>query len=155
MQTALKRIRGAIGMGVLWALAWAPVAVIIGTTIIDPDDSMDEPWVMVGVIPGFISGVLFSIVLGMAARHRKLDDLSVGRFARWGAVAGFATSLLPFLLGDRGGEPMFKLAAVVISSFTVMSAASAAGSLAMVRWGERRALRGGERVPLVSGGDTR
>ena len=70
-------------MGVLWAMAWAPVAVVIGTTIIDPGDSMDEMWFMVGVIPGFISGVLFSVVLGMAARRRKLDELSVARFARW------------------------------------------------------------------------
>ncbi|MEP6835755.1 MAG: hypothetical protein ABJB74_20375 [Gemmatimonas sp.] len=136
----LKRARGAIGMGVIWALVWAPLAILIGTRIIDPTDAMDEMWWMVGAIPGFLSGVTFSIVLGIAGRRRKLNELSVKRTAGWGAVAGALIGCLPFLLGDTGGRPWILLAGGVVSSITVLSAASAAGSLALAQRAEKRAL---------------
>lgn len=55
MKQWLKRARGAVGMGLIWAVVWAPVAVLVGILIIDPTDSMDEMWWMVGAIPGFLS----------------------------------------------------------------------------------------------------
>ena len=58
MKKWLRRIRGALGMGLTWAMVWAPVAVLIGTQIVDPDDSMDEMWWMIGALPGFLSGVV-------------------------------------------------------------------------------------------------
>ena len=133
MKTWLRRVRGAVGMGLLWALLWAPVAVLIGTRIVDPDDSMDEMWWMVGALPGFLSGVVFSAVLGTVARRRRLDELSVARVGGWGAVAGLLTGILPFLLGDRGGRPLWPLAVAVIPSITLLSAASAAASLALAQ----------------------
>jgi hypothetical protein len=143
MRKWLRRIRGAVGMGLTWALVWAPVAVLIGTRIVDPDNSMDEMWVMVGAIPGFLCGVAFSAVLGIAARRRRLDELSIVRVAGWGAVAGLLIGILPFLLGDRGGDPMWPLAVVVIPTFTLLSAASAAGSLALARRAQTRELLDG------------
>lgn len=86
MRVWLKRIRGAVGTGLTWAIVWAPVAVVIGTQIIDPTDAMDEMWVMVGALPGFLAGVMFSAVLGTVARRRSLDDLvrcRLLRSARW------------------------------------------------------------------------
>lgn len=41
----LRRIRGAVGMGLTWAIGWA--------------------------IAGFVAGGIFSIVLGVAARRRR------------------------------------------------------------------------------------
>jgi hypothetical protein len=125
-------------MGLLWALVWAPVAVLIGTRIVDPDNSMDEMWVMVGALPGFLSGVAFSAVLGVAARRRRLDELTIARVGGWGAVAGLAIGILPFLLGDGGGSPMWPLAVVVIPTITLLSAASAAGSLALAQRAQGR-----------------
>ena len=136
----LRRVRGAVGMGLLWALVWAPVAVLIGTRIVDPDNSMDEMWFMVGALPGFLSGVAFSAVLGVAARRRRLDELTIARVGGWGAVAGLAIGILPFLLGDRGGSPMWPLAVVVIPTITLLSAASAAGSLALAQRAQGREL---------------
>ena len=136
MKQSLKRIRGAVVMGVIWAAVWAPAAVLIGTGIIDPDNSMDEMWVMVGAIPGFLSGVVFSAVLGVASRRRRLEELSISRVASWGAWAGLAIGILPFLIGDRGGRPVLPLAAVVITSFTLLSALSAAASLALAQRGQ-------------------
>jgi hypothetical protein len=164
MRTWVRRIRGAVGMGLLWALLWAPVAVIIGTQIVDPDDSMDEMWWMVGALPGFLSGVVFSAVLSAVARRRRLDELSVARVGGWGAVAGLIIGILPFLLGDRGGRPMWPLVVTVIPSLTLLSAASAAASLAMAQRAQRRealdrgagmedaGLTEGELLELLGGG---
>lgn len=141
MSQWLKRVRGAVGTGVLWAVAWAPVAVIVGTKIIDPDDSMDEMWFMVGALPGFLSGVVFSLLVSRFARHQKLGELSIARTARWGAMAGAAIGALPFILGDTGGRPWIGLAAGVIGTFAFLSAGSAAGSLVLAQRAERRELR--------------
>jgi hypothetical protein len=141
MKKWLRRIRGAVGMGLTWALVWAPVAVLIGTQIVDPDDSMDEMWWMAGALPGFLSGVAFSAVLGIAARRRRLDELSVARVGGWGAVAGLLIGVLPFLLGSPSeGGPVWPLAATVITSITLLSAVSAAGSLALARRAQMREL---------------
>lgn len=136
----MKRVRGAVGMGVTWALAWAPVAVLIGLAV-DPDGSMDEMWPAIGAYPGFLGGVVFSVVLAIAARRRRLDELSLPRVAAWGALAGFVVGALPFMIGESASEiPAWMLAVIVIGSITGLSAASAAGSLALARRAERRAL---------------
>lgn len=140
MKKWLRRIRAAVTMGLLWAVPWAIVAVLIGM-VVDPDDSMDEMWFLIGAYPGFLGGVLFSIVLSIAERRRNLSELSARRFGAWGAVAGLIVGVLPFLLGTPAADiDVARLAAVVIGSFTVMSAGSAAGSLALARRGEAREL---------------
>jgi peptidoglycan/LPS O-acetylase OafA/YrhL len=137
----LRRIRGAVGMGLTWAVVWGAAAVLIGL-LVDPDGSMDEMWVAIGAYPGFLGGVVFSAVLAIAARRRRLDELSLSRVAAWGAGAGLLVGAIPFVLGDPNTEmPVWLLAGVVIGSITLLSAASAAGSLALARTGERRALR--------------
>ena len=140
MKKWLRRIRAAVTMGLLWAVPWAIVALVIGM-VVDPDESMDEMWWVIGAYPGFLGGVLFSIVLSIAERHRRLGELSIRRFAAWGAVAGLAIGVLPFVLGTPSAEiDVARLATVVIGSFTLMSAASAAGSLALARRAEAREL---------------
>ena len=140
MKKWLRRIRAAVTMGLLWAVPWAIVAVVIGM-VVDPDDSMDEMWFLIGAYPGFLGGVLFSIVLAIAERRRNLSELSVRRFGAWGAGAGLAIGVLPFLLGTPSADiEVARLATAVIGSFTVMSAASAAGSLALARRGQARQL---------------
>jgi predicted membrane protein len=147
MKKWLRRIRAAVTMGLLWAVPWAAVAVLIGM-VVDPDGSMDEMWPLIGAYPGFLGGVLFSIVLSIAERHRRLAELSVRRFGAWGAAAGLAIGVLPFLLGTPSADvDVARLATVVIGSFTLMSAASAAGSLALARRGQAREL-------LDAGADT-
>ena len=141
MKKWLRRIRGAVLMGLTWALAWLPVGLLIGM-ILDPDGAMDEPWVLVGTLPGFLAGVVFSAVLGIAAARRKLDELSVAKVGGWGAVAGLLIGSLPFVLGDQGPDAkrVWLLPVVVISSITLLSAVSAAGSLVLARKSERREL---------------
>lgn len=139
MKKWLRRIRGAVGMGLTWALVWGPVAVLIGF-LVDPDGSMDEMWVAIGAYPGFLGGVVFSVVLAIAARRRRLEDLSLARVALWGAAAGLLVGALPFTIGESTTElPLWLLATVVIGTITLLSAVSAAGSLALAQMAEKRA----------------
>ena len=41
MKKWLRRIRGAVLMGLIWAVVWAPVGVLIGW-IVDPTGAMDD-----------------------------------------------------------------------------------------------------------------
>jgi hypothetical protein len=143
-------------MGLTWAVVWGPVGVLIGM-IVDPDGSMDEMWVAVGAYPGFLGGVVFSAVLGIAARRRRIDELSLSRVAAWGAAAGLLVGALPFAVGTASGElPLWLLGGVVVGSITLLSGVSAAGSLALARMAERRERLGaaaGVRGAGLAGGE--
>ena len=152
MKQWARRLRGAVGMGLTWAAVWAPAGVLIGM-LVDPDNSMDEMWVAIGAYPGFMIGVLFSVVLGIAAGRRRFDELSIPRFAAWGAVAGLIAGVLPFVLGDPTTElPQWLLGGVVTGSTTLLGAISAAGSLAVARRAERRESLGAGSAAAEAGG---
>lgn len=140
MKKWLRGIRAAVVMGLVWAVVWAPIGVLVGL-IVDPDGSMDEMWFLIGAFPGFLGGVVFSIVLAIAARRRRFEELSLPRFAAWGALAGLLVGALPFMIGEpTSGVPLWLLAGSVTCSITLLSAVSAAGSLALARRAEGRAL---------------
>jgi hypothetical protein len=141
MKKWLRRIRGALLMGLTWAVVWAPVGLLIGM-IVDPDGSMDEPWVLVGTLPGFLGGVAFATVLGIVGRRRRFDDLSLPRFTAWGAGAGLLVGGIWVVLALLSDPPRWLLYGVVVGSLTLLSAVSAAGSLALARMAEKRDLPG-------------
>ena len=82
-------------------------------------------------IPGFVGGVLFALVLGIAARRRRFDELSLPRFAAWGAVGGVLLGLVPALLVAVGGATLreglgvWQLALAIGAPLTLLSAAAA------------------------------
>lgn len=132
MTKAMMGIRGAVLMGLAWAVVWAPVAVLVGVLIVDPDNSMDEMWVVIGAYPGFLCGVLFSVMMGRR-------DLPLSRAGVWGAVAGLLVGTLPFTIGESSSElPLWQLAALVIGTITLLSALSAVGSALLLRHFARR-----------------
>jgi hypothetical protein len=141
MKKWLRRIRGAVLMGLTWAAVWVPVGLLIGM-IVDPDGSMDEPWVLVGAYPGFLCGAVFSAVLGIAEGRRRFDELSLPRSGAWGAVSGLLVGVLPFVLGSQNTElPLWLLPVLVIGSVTLLSTVSAVGSALLARMAKKRELR--------------
>jgi hypothetical protein len=156
-------------MALTWAVAWALVGLLIGVSSrllpgIPWDrffEVFDAPLPALA-IPGFIGGALFSAVLGIAARRRRFDELSLPRFAAWGALGGVLLSLIPAalavvgLLSVQGGElGLWQLTAVIAGPLVLLSAASASGSLLLARKAESRdALEGVEDVspPVVGPG---
>jgi hypothetical protein len=137
-----RRVRTAALTGVAWAVIWAPIAVLIGTLIIDPDNSMDEMWVAIGAYPGFLCGVLFCALLGLPGSRRKISETPVGRAGALGALSGLVIGTLPFLVGSSTSQlPLWQLALLVIGSLTLMSAASAVVSALLARRASKSELR--------------
>ena len=149
-----RRIRGAVGMGLTWAVGWAFAGLLIGvaSALLPglPWDAFfrvfDAPLPALA-IPGFVGGVLFAAVLGIAGRRRRFDELSLPRFAAWGAVGGLLLSLVPAAMVAVGlaslGRPDFglwQLTAVISAPLTLLSAVSASGSLALAQRAEQRVL---------------
>jgi hypothetical protein len=137
MKKWLRRIRGAVLMGLTWAVVWVPVA-LLTSMIVDPDGSMDEPWILVGAYPGFLSAVVFSMVIWIAERRRRFDQLSLTRVGAWGAVAGLLVGMVPFVAGSNSTNlPTWLLMLAIIGPITLLSAVSAGGSLALSRRAEK------------------
>ena len=138
MKGWLRRIGGGILMGLAWAIVWAPVAVLIGTTIVDPDNSMDEMWVAIGAYPGFLCGAVFYSIHRIADAGRKLNEVSFSRVGALGMLSGLLVGLLPFVLGlPNDGRPQLMLGVIVIGSLVLLSAASSLGSALLVRMASR------------------
>ena len=124
-----KLLKRSALLALSWALAWAPVAVLVGVPIIDPDNSMDEMWPAIGAYPGFLCGLLFSILLGIAERPNRVAEVSLRRAALWGAVSGVVVSAIPGLVA----EPRGLLSVSIIGGITLMSVLSAAASVLIAR----------------------
>ncbi len=133
MTQSLRRIRGAVLSGLAWCVVWAPIGVLVGLCV-DPDGSMDEMWVAIGGYPGLLCGAVFSAVVGIAERRRRLRELSFIRAGVWGAVSGLLVGLLPFAVGTSSSElPPWLLGVVVSGAVILLSTASAVGSALVAR----------------------
>jgi hypothetical protein len=143
-------------MGLTWAAGWALAGVLIGVmSLLLPGlpwdrffEIFDAPLPALAV-PGFIGGALFSVVLGIAGRRRRFDELSLPRFTAWGAVGGLLVSFVPAAMVGVGlatlrpGAGLWQWTAAIAVPLTFLSAVSAAGSLMLARMGEgRRAVDG-------------
>ena len=155
MKGWLRRLRGALGMGFTWAVVWAISGLLIGVaSIILPAlpwstffDVFDAPLPALAV-PGFVAGVFFSAVLGIAGRRRRFSELSLSRFAGWGALGGLLLTLFPFALvavglASREGSDTStsQILAVITPLFVLLSALSASVTLIIARAAERRGER--------------
>jgi len=149
----VRRARGAVGMGLTWAVGWALAGVLIGgASMLFPGlpweivfDIFDAPLPALAV-PGFVGGAVFSTVLGIAGRRRRFDELSLPRFAAWGAIGGVLLALIPDamvfvgLATATGGFGIGSVAALLIGPMALLCSASATGSLVLARLGEDRDL---------------
>ena len=137
MSKWLRRIRGAIGMGLAWAIAWFAAGMVL-LLIVGPD-AADVPFPLGFGLLGFLAGATFSGVLGIVGGRRTFDQMSIPRFAGWGAVGGLLFAVIFVLAAGLGGGVLLVLGPV----FALSSAASAAGSLALARTAEDQELIGG------------
>ncbi|MEZ4456503.1 MAG: hypothetical protein R2882_08140 [Gemmatimonadales bacterium] len=134
----LRRLRGALGMGLSWALVWAVVGGGIMEAFVDPDGRILDMWPQTLAIPGFVGGVVFSVLLGVAERRRRFDELSLGRFASLGAVTGLLLGTLVLGLGAGASLPLWLRLAAIAAPIVALSTGSAAGVLALARFTGRR-----------------
>jgi len=144
MRTWWRRIRGAMGMGLTWAAAWGGAgAIVMLGFLLATGRRPDAPFPLMFGVFGFVAGVIFSGVLGIVEGRRRFDQMSLPRFAAWGAAGGFLLSAAFVLAVSLAGDPAFLWNLVVVGPvFAFAGAGSAAGSLAVARRAERRELPG-------------
>ena len=144
MKRWLKRIRGAIGIGLTWAVGWAPVGAITGliTGVIlgFPLGGIAANYAEMFGVLGFIGGTMFSTVLRIAEGRRRFDQLSVPRLAVWGAVGGLSLGTLAVIVGVVGLGGITPLTVAVIGAAGLLGAGSAATSLILARKADDRDL---------------
>lgn len=133
MKQWVRRARGAIGLGLLWAVGGVAIAAVLElmdniTPAVHPLTRLVDMWPQTLAMVGFLCGTLFGVVLGIAGTRRRFEELSLPLFATLGALAGLA-------LGTLLGAP-----ALIVGVVTFMSAIGGAGSLVLARRAERREL---------------
>lgn len=74
-----QRIRGAIGMGLTWGIAWFGAGIVL--LLIVGFGAADVPFPLGFGLLGFLAGVTFSGILGIMEARRGFDQMSVPRFA--------------------------------------------------------------------------
>ena len=136
MRKWLRRLRGVVGMGLMWAVGGLCVGG--GIELVDnllpaahPLTRLVDMWPQTLAILAFRRGVVFAVVLGLARGRRRFEEFSLPQFAAWGAVAGLVVGVPALAMG----------AGVVFVAITILlSAAAGAGSLALARMAEERGL---------------
>lgn len=130
MQKWLRGIRGAIGMGFTWAAAWFAAGFV--PRWVFGFNNGDVPFPLVFGVLGFIAGITFSGLLALTEGRRRFDQMSLARFAGWGAASGL---LLSALFANAWGDLL-----VIAPTFALACAVCASGSLAAARRAARREL---------------
>ena len=136
MGTWVRRIRGAIGMGITWAAVWFAAGSVPRWVF---GVNTDAPLPLVFGVFGLMAGMVFSAVLALTEGRRSFDEMSLPRFAGWGALGGLLLSALVAKVGSLAWGDVLALA----PTLAVASAVSAAGSLAMARRAARQELPDG------------
>ena len=165
----LRRIRGAVGIGLTWAAGWALVGVLIGvSSLLLPGlpwdrffEVFDAPLPALAV-PGFVGGAIFSVVLGFVARRRRFSELSLPLFAVCGAVGGLLLAQIPNTMVALGlgtpaeGVNLWRLTMMVSGPFAILGAASACLTLMIARKSEdSKALETSDNVGELSEDEAR
>jgi len=122
----MRRTRGAIGMGFTWGAAWS-VAGMVPRWLFG--FNTDVPFPLVFGVLGFMAGVIFSALLMLTEGRRGFDQLTLPRFAAWGAVGGLLLSAIFTRAASLGAGDVL----VIAPTFAVACAISASGSLALAR----------------------
>ena len=130
MKKWLRRIRGAVGMGLIWATAWFGAGLIL--LLIVGVGAADVPFPLFFALLGFLAGVIFSVILRIVEGGRSFDQMSLPRFAAWGGVGGLL--LAGIMAAIIGGDALLVLGPV----FALSGAACASGSLALARMAKGR-----------------
>jgi hypothetical protein len=141
MRAFLRKCRGALGLSVLsaatWAIIFAAISVVVG--ILDPGDidAGEGPLHVapIGAVFGFVSGVVFSLLLALGESRNAVRDLSIKRAALWGMLGTAAYPLL---------TPVDDIAVLI---FGPVGAALAAATVAVAKRAELGSSREQPKLP--------
>ena len=150
MKKWLRRIRGAIKMGLTWAVAWFGAGIAL--LLVVGFGAADVPFPLAFGVFGFMAGAAFSTVLAITEGGRRFEQMSMPRFAVWGGVAGLVLAGVfvgaAAIVGDT--TPLQNLVGLA-PIFALAGAGSAAGSLALARKAEKQELLDAGTAPRALG----
>lgn len=150
MRRMLRRIRGAFGNAVAWAVSWvAGGTAVLGLLhltglfqLADPSEIFSF-FVPVLAATGFLTGMGFSTYLSFAYRGQTVLGIRMGRFVLGGAViAGLICPLVLFvspLAPELGASTRILLAAEV---WSIVSGSITAGATLKLAQGASKSLAG-------------
>jgi len=140
-------------MGLTWGAAWfgAGMTLLLGSLLLTGSTGADVPYPIGFGVFGFIAGVAFSGVLGLIEGNRRFDQMSLPRFAGWGAAGGLALATLFVTAVALFEDPaFFRNLAVLGPVFAMAGAVTASGSLLIARRAEdQELLEAGEDIAEV------
>lgn len=113
----------------VWGLAWLGAGLVL--LLIVGSGAADVPFPLFFGFLGFLAGATFSGILGVLGRRRRFGEMSLTRFALWGALGGLLLSFIVNLAAGPGGDML-----VVGPVFALAGAISAMGTLALARRAE-------------------
>jgi hypothetical protein len=124
-------------MGLTWGVAWfaAGLALLLVVGL----GAADVPFPLFFGLLGFLAGGVFSVILGTLGRRRRFDQMSMPRFAGWGALGGLVLAGGLALVAGPDAELL-----VVAPVFAAAGAISAGGTLALARRATGRDVIDGE-----------
>ena len=128
----LRRIRGAVSVALIWAVAWLPIGVLVAIW----KGWLSTPFLAVWTALGASAGAVFALLLATLERRRTLEDLSTRRLTIWGALGGAALPVVGSLLIDLL-VPNVSLAGDAPAVFGVMALLGAACAWATLRIARR------------------
>ncbi|MFN2636580.1 MAG: hypothetical protein ABR585_06115 [Gemmatimonadaceae bacterium] len=123
-------------MGLTWGAAWS-IAGLVPRWVFG--FNADAPFPIIFGVLGFIAGVIFAGLLTLTEGRRGFDQMSLPRFAGWGATAGLLLSAVFARAASLGAADVLTIA----PTFAVACAVCASVSLAMARRAVRRELPDG------------
>lgn len=135
MKNWLRRVRGAVGMGLAWAVAWFGAGLVV--LLVVGFGAADVPFPLGFGLLGFLAGVTFSGILGVVEGRRSFEELSLPRFAGWGGAGGLLLSVVfALVVALTGDTTLLHNLAFLGPLFAAAGAGSAAGSLVLARRAE-------------------
>lgn len=146
MKNGWRHVRGALRMGLTWAVGWAPVGAVLGSVlwvIHGPPLTLMQVMTLnattLGVL-GFAGGAIFSILLRLSVGGSRFDELTLPRFTAWGGVGGLLLGALAVAAGLWGAGSIPLIGVTVAGVATLLGAGSAGASLAIARKAKDREL---------------
>ncbi len=150
MRSILRKLRGALGTALTWAVVWAVVSFASVTLLYMTTDAV----VMLGpfweVAPGgafrfglygLVGGALFSSALATVHGRRMLGELKPARMGLWGGLAGLLVFMGVLGVVAAAGVaipwslPMVGVIALGASMYGGIGAAIAAGTIKLAQQG--------------------
>lgn len=141
----LRKLRGALGMALTWAVAWGLGGLLLAVVlyVLGPGFGPISFWTLAPALAartgmlGFVGGGAFATVLGTIHRKRRLGELGALPMALWGALAGLVMPVagIAVIVGAAGGG--IPLRAILGPSVIVFGGLGALTSVATIKLAQR------------------